>query len=148
MNVGLFIRVSTLDQVNNTDSVETHIERGKLYAKAKGWKVVKTYNLAGVSGKSTINHKQTIEMFDAIVAYPNPTKGTFEIALPDLQKEASLTARQVTIELYTIHSQLISIKTYPIIYGKVQISLENKPTGLYIAKVHLDKPVTLKIIKQ
>ena len=40
MNVGIFIRVSTLDQVNNTDSVETHIERGKLYAQAREWNVV------------------------------------------------------------------------------------------------------------
>ncbi len=66
MNVGLFIRVSTLDQANNTDSVETHIERGKLYAKARQWNVVKIYNLAGVSGKSTISHKQTLQMFDDI----------------------------------------------------------------------------------
>ena len=66
MNIGLFIRVSTLDQVNNTDSVKTHIERGKLYAKSREWNVVKNYNLAGVSGKSTINHKQTLQMFDDI----------------------------------------------------------------------------------
>ncbi len=66
MNVGLFIRVSTLDQVNNTDSVETHIERGKLYAKSKGWNVVKIYDLAGVSGKSTINHEETQKMLDDI----------------------------------------------------------------------------------
>jgi len=66
MNVGLFIRVSTQDQVNNTDSVETHIERGRHYAKSKQWKVVKIYNLAGVSGKSTITHKQTLEMFEDI----------------------------------------------------------------------------------
>ncbi|AUP79121.1 recombinase family protein [Flavivirga eckloniae] len=66
MNVAIFVRVSTLDQKNNTDSVETHIERGKLYAKSKEWNVVKIYNLAGVSGKSTINHLQTKQMFDDI----------------------------------------------------------------------------------
>jgi len=68
MNVGLFIRVSTLGQVNNTDSVETHIERGKLYAKSREWNVVEIYNLAGVSGKSTINHQQTNKMFDDIMS--------------------------------------------------------------------------------
>jgi site-specific DNA recombinase len=66
MNVGLFIRVSTLDQVNNTDSVETHIERGKLYAQSREWNVAKVYNLAGVSGKSTIKHSQTKQMFEDI----------------------------------------------------------------------------------
>ena len=86
-------------------------------------------------------YSKTIELLEGIVAYPNPTNGTFEIALPVSQKE-------VTIELYTIHSQLISIKTYPIVYGKVQLTIEDQPTGLYIAKVQLDTPVTLKIVKQ
>ena len=86
-------------------------------------------------------YSKTIALLDEIVAYPNPTNGSFEISLPVSEKE-------VTIALYTIQSQLISIKTYPVIYGKVQLSIENQPTGLYIAKVHLDKPVTLKIVKQ
>jgi len=55
---------------------------------------------------------------------------------------------EVTIELYTIHSQLISVKTYPILYGRIQLNIENQPTGLYLAKVLLDSPVTLKIVKQ
>jgi hypothetical protein len=54
----------------------------------------------------------------------------------------------VIVELYSILSKLISIKTYPVVYGKVQLSLENKPTGVYIAKVLLEEPVTIKIIKQ
>lgn len=86
-------------------------------------------------------YSKTIELLQGIVAYPNPTNGTFEIALLVSQKE-------VTIELYTIHSQLISVKTYPIAYGRVQLNIENQPSGLYIAKVKLDKPITLKIIKQ
>ena len=86
-------------------------------------------------------YSKTIALLDNLVAYPNPTKGSFEISLPILEKE-------VTIALYTIHSQLISIKTYAVINGKVQLNIENQPTGIYIAKVHLDKPVTLKIIKQ
>jgi len=84
---------------------------------------------------------KTIELFDAVTAYPNPTQGLVEIALPMLQKE-------VTVELYNYNSQLISIRTYPVISGKVQVNLENKPIGLYIAKVLLDKPVSFKIIKQ
>ena len=86
-------------------------------------------------------YSKTIELLDAFVAYPNPTNGIFEITLPVIQKE-------VTIALYSIHSQLISVKTYPVIYGKVQLSIEDQPSGLYIAKVQLDSPVTLKIIKQ
>jgi len=83
---------------------------------------------------------KTIDLLDDIIAYPNPTNGIFEITLPISQKE-------VVIDLYTIHSQLISTKTYPVVYGKVQLTLENQPTGLYIAKVHVDTPVILKIIR-
>ena len=76
-----------------------------------------------------------------IIAYPNPTNGYFEIALPISEKE-------ITIELYTMQSQLISKRIYPVIAGKIQISIVNKPAGLYLAKVYVDKPITLKIIKQ
>ncbi|MHB1196921.1 MAG: alpha-amylase family glycosyl hydrolase [Lutibacter sp.] len=86
-------------------------------------------------------YSKTIDGIDGVFAYPNPTNGAFEITVPN-----SLT--EVVVALYNINSQLISTKKYPVIYGKVQLSLENKPTGLYFAKVDLDQPVTLKIIKQ
>lgn len=85
-------------------------------------------------------YTKIITLLEELVVYPNPTKGSFEISLPASEKE-------VVIELYTIQSQLVFIKTFPVIYGKVQLNIENQPTGLYIAKVQLDKPVILKIIK-
>ena len=86
-------------------------------------------------------YSKTIDVFDSVFAYPNPTEGAFEITVPTSQTA-------VVIEIYSILSQLISVKTYPVVYGKVQLSLENKPTGLYFAKVNLVEPVTIKIIKQ
>lgn len=83
----------------------------------------------------------TIELFKEIVVYPNPTKGVFEIGLPVVMKE-------VTVELYTIHSVLVSRKSYPVEYGKVTLSLEDKPAAMYLVKVYLDKPIALKIIKE
>ena len=50
--------------------------------------------------------------------------------------------------MYNIQSQLISIKEYDVVYGKVQLNLNNNASGLYFAKVYLDKPVLLKIIKE
>jgi phosphohistidine swiveling domain-containing protein len=91
---------------------------------------------------------KNIEAFNDVTAYPNPTQGLFEITIPAFQNEAGLPIKQVTVELYTLNSQLISVKKYPVVFGRVQISLENKPTGIYIAKVLLDKPVSIKIIKQ
>ncbi|NLP57775.1 zinc-dependent metalloprotease family protein [Lutibacter sp. B1] len=84
---------------------------------------------------------KSIELFDEVTAYPNPTNGNFEITLP-------VSTKEVVIELYNMHSQLISSKKHTVIYGKVQLSLSNQPIGIYIAKIHLDKPVSLKIIKQ
>ncbi|WP_456377295.1 endonuclease [Lutibacter sp.] len=85
-------------------------------------------------------YSKTISLINEIVAYPNPTKGSFNIVLPISEKE-------VVIALYTIQSQLISIKTYPVLHGKIQLYLENQPTGLYIVKIQLDKPVVLKVLK-
>ncbi len=86
-------------------------------------------------------YAKSIELFDAVVVYPNPTQGLFEIAIPSADRE-------VPVQLFNIQGQLISSGIYPVVYGKIQLNLENKPSGLYIAKVQLDKPVTLKIIKE
>jgi hypothetical protein len=76
-----------------------------------------------------------------ISAYPNPTAGRFEISVPVSRKE-------VVVDLFTLTSQLISKGTYPVVNGKVQLNLENEATGIYIAKIHLDTPLYLKIIKK
>jgi len=78
---------------------------------------------------------------EAVRAYPNPTKGIFEISLP-------LSIQETTIELYTINMQLISQKSYPVNNGKVQLNIENQANGVYFTKVGLANPVILKIIKE
>ncbi len=65
MNVGVFIRVSTIDQAKG-DSPEIHEKRARLFAESKGWSVTTIYDLAGVSGKSTKNHKETQRMLEDI----------------------------------------------------------------------------------
>ena len=69
------------------------------------------------------------------------TKGNFEIALPVSQNN-------VKIEIYNIQSQLISVKNYTINNGKVQLNINSNATGLYFAKVYLEEPIVLKIIKE
>lgn len=85
-------------------------------------------------------YSKSIDLFNDFMAYPNPTKGAFDIVLPVSQKE-------VVVELYNIHSQLISSKTYSIINGKIQLNIEEKPIGMYIAKVYLDEVIEFKILK-
>ncbi len=81
-----------------------------------------------------------IDLLKSIIAYPNPTSGIFEITVPTGQKE-------VKIEIYGMLSQLISSKIHPILNGKVELNIENNSAGIYIAKIYLEKPVALKIVK-
>ena len=84
---------------------------------------------------------KTVNLFTEVIAYPNPTKGNFEIALP-------ISQNKVKIEVFNMKTQLISAQEYDVISGKVQLNINNKATGLYFIKVYLEKPVLLKIIKE
>ena len=60
-SVGIWIRVSTEDQVRG-ESPEHHERRAQAYAEARGWKVMQTYRLEGVSGKAIIGHAEAKRM--------------------------------------------------------------------------------------
>jgi len=60
--IGLFIRVSTDDQVRN-ESPEVHLQRGQEYTDGHGWIVVAVYQLDGVSGASMMNEPDTKRMW-------------------------------------------------------------------------------------
>ena len=82
-----------------------------------------------------------LEVGDVLSAYPNPTSGKFEIEIPTSKNE-------VKIELYNFGGQLVSTKTYNIENGKAQLNLENQPSGIYAAKIYLETPEYIKIIKK
>jgi site-specific DNA recombinase len=63
--VGIWIRVSTEDQAQG-ESPEHHLARAKSYAAAKGWTVKEVYDLAGVSGKSVMEHAEAKRMLSDI----------------------------------------------------------------------------------
>jgi site-specific DNA recombinase len=65
--VGIWIRVSTDDQARG-ESPEHHEARARMYADSRGWAVVEVYNLAGVSGKSVMDHPETKRMLKDIRA--------------------------------------------------------------------------------
>ncbi len=83
----------------------------------------------------------TLDLYGTLAAYPNPTSGNFEIEIPTKDKE-------VTIELYNFGGQLVSARNYTIENGKVQLSLENQPSGIYAAKIYFETPEYIKIIKK
>src|SRR6267142_3317476 len=59
--VGIWIRVSTEDQAQG-ESPEHHLARARAYATAKGWTVKEVYDLAGVSGKTVMEHAEAKRM--------------------------------------------------------------------------------------
>src|SRR6266516_253352 len=60
-SVGIWIRVSTEDQAQG-ESPQHHEQRARFYAQSKGWDVKEVYDLAGVSGKSVIEHPEAKRM--------------------------------------------------------------------------------------
>lgn len=60
-HVGVWIRVSTEDQAQG-DSPAHHEERAREYAKFNRWNVREVYDLAGVSGKTVMDHPETKRM--------------------------------------------------------------------------------------
>src|SRR2546430_2825643 len=63
--VGIWIRVSTEDQAQG-ESPEHHLERARAYATVKSWTVCEVYDLAGVSGKSVMEHAEAKRMLSDI----------------------------------------------------------------------------------
>ena len=60
-NIGIWIRVSTEDQAQG-ESPQHHEHRARAYAESKGWHVQEVYDLAGVSGKSVMEHPEARRM--------------------------------------------------------------------------------------
>ncbi|RED25101.1 putative secreted protein (Por secretion system target) [Flavobacterium cutihirudinis] len=82
----------------------------------------------------------SFELGTVLAAYPNPTSGSFEIEIPTEKNE-------VKIDLFNFAGQLISSKNYTLENGKALLNLENQAAGIYSAKVNLETPEYLKIIK-
>ncbi|SNR37849.1 Por secretion system C-terminal sorting domain-containing protein [Lutibacter agarilyticus] len=84
---------------------------------------------------------KNIDLIEGVLAYPNPSKGRFQITVPYSKKD-------ITVKVYNVQSQLISTKNYSVYNGKILLNIEAVPTGVYFAKIMLDEPVSLKLIKQ
>ena len=53
MNVGIYIRVSTLEQAEGGYSISEQTDRLKLFCEAKGWTVANVYTDPGYTGSNT-----------------------------------------------------------------------------------------------
>ena len=78
---------------------------------------------------------------DEVIAYPNPTNGQFEIAIPKSSKPT-------IIEVYNMFGQLVLEKSEGINSTRAQLNLSGKPNGVYFIKVNAEDSKTLKLIKE
>jgi site-specific DNA recombinase len=76
MTLGLYPRVSTLEQAKDGYSINEQIDRMKMYCEAHGWKVHKIYTDAGYSGADTdrpglqeLIKDAEAKRFDAVLVY-------------------------------------------------------------------------------
>ena len=112
-NVGIWVRVSTDMQVEG-ESPELHLERGRMYANAKGWNVVTIYRLDALSGKSIMEYSETKRMlkdiqngtitgliFSKLARLARNTKELLEIAELFRESEADLISLAEAIDTST-----------------------------------------------
>jgi hypothetical protein len=86
-------------------------------------------------------YSKHIELNESIMVYPNPSNSLFTINIPNQSQN------KVLIEVYNYASQLIVSKFCTVQFGKISIDLSNIPTGVYIAKIYLEQPLNVKIVK-
>lgn len=84
---------------------------------------------------------EIIDFYGDIVAYPNATSGDFQLLLP-------VNEGNIFIEIYDVYSRVISSKLYEIKSGRINLSLNNKPSGVYFVRVMSEKPVSVKVVKR
>ena len=85
--------------------------------------------------------KKIVGEMENAVGYPNPTQDLFTILTPTSKKK-------IIIELYSTTGQLISKESYAVVDQKVQLDVEKLASGIYIAKVDLENPVNITVIKK
>lgn len=87
-----------------------------------------------------IYHKK-IDLYSQIQLFPNPTKGTVHISIPNSEES-------IFVEVYNSYSQIVLAENKVVSNQSILLSLEDKPVGVYYIKLYLEEPVLLKIIKQ
>ena len=80
------------------------------------------------------------DVLNDVNVYPNPSNGIFEINLP-------ISINNVISELYDIKGALIFKQKHELNGKNFKLDIKDKPAGIYLLKINLDEPVTLKIIK-
>lgn len=97
--------------------------------------------------KSSINCEgtlsQTVNLFEDITVFPNPTSDFVTVLIPSY-----ISHNSIPIKLYNYAGKIILSKSIDVINQQLKINLSNLASGLYLLKIQLDTPITLKVIKK
>ncbi|WP_139956531.1 BNR-4 repeat-containing protein [Flavicella sediminum] len=83
---------------------------------------------------------KSINLYEEITAYPNPSNGNFELFVPENLKS-------IFIEIYNVQSQLITANEYSVNRGKVFMDMSDQPNGIYFVKLNSMLPTFIKVVK-
>ncbi|WP_158839586.1 T9SS type A sorting domain-containing protein [Polaribacter sp. L3A8] len=86
-------------------------------------------------------NNNVINETESVKAFPNPTSGNFKVPVPNASKD-------VLVHIYTEAGRLITNSKYKVVGGQIQLSLKNEASGIYLAKIFLEKPAFVKILKE
>jgi photosystem II stability/assembly factor-like uncharacterized protein len=102
-------------------------------------------DIVNIETKATCEGKLT-KVMDAsskLKAFPNPVINQFELSIPQTSKS------NVSVELYSITSGLVSKKQYKVVGGKVSVDMKDYSSGIYFVRIAgFENAQTLKIVKQ
>jgi hypothetical protein len=90
---------------------------------------------------SSLSINSILEEIEAIKAFPNPTSGNFKIKMP-------IDVNDVLVHIYSKDGKLISNNKHNVINRQIELSLKKEASGVYLAKIFLDKPIFVKVIKE
>ena len=84
----------------------------------------------------------TINPFDQMSVFPNPTKANVTMTLPKFESSS------VIVSIHNTLGTMVSSKVYNVVGSRVQLPMENLPTGIYFVTVEDGISQTFKIIKE
>ncbi|GAB5476056.1 MAG: hypothetical protein Mars2KO_41550 [Maribacter sp.] len=98
-------------------------------------KVSSKFECEGVIEKNITTGKE-------LLVYPNPALDQANILIAEKNVD------DVVLKLFDSQQRLLSSKKHDISNGKIQISIADRPSGVYFLKVELNTPLMIKIMKQ
>lgn len=84
-----------------------------------------------------------INLLNEVIAYPNPASDFVELYIPDY-----LNQKIVNIQLFNLTGRLVLNVNFDVVNNHIKIPISSLSNGLYIIRAHLEKPITIKLIKK